>query len=161
MDSGKTSVLAEASDILASNKIPHAAIDLDALGGSRLAETPGPDNIMYENLASVSRNYARLDLARFLVARAIENRTELNRCCRAVGATKTLVCRLVANDDTVRKRVAERERGILQKELVKRVTILTAILDSAGVEDFTISTENRNVTETAREMLVRAGWISK
>jgi hypothetical protein len=36
---------------------------------------------------------------------------------------------------------------------------LTEILDNAAVEDFSISTENRTVTEAAREMLIRAGWI--
>ena len=38
MGSGKTTVLAEASDLLAAADIPHAAIDLDALA---LAHLPG------------------------------------------------------------------------------------------------------------------------
>ena len=157
MGSGKTSVLQEASDVLAQYRIPHAAVDLDALGGARCVDDA--DDVMYENLASISHNYAGLGLTRFLVARAIESRADLNRCCRAVGATETLVCRLVANHDTMTRRVTEREQGMLQKELVRRVTLLTEILDKARVEDFTISTENRRVTETAHEMLVRAHWI--
>lgn len=150
MGSGKTSVLYEASDILASLKIPHATIDLDGLGGARLAVSDA-DEVMYKNLASVSENYAAAGLTRLLIARAIENRAELNMCCRAVGATESLVCRLVATDETMRKRVAERERGILRDELIRRVTDLTTIIDKAGLEDFTVSTENQNVTDSARE----------
>jgi hypothetical protein len=159
MGSGKTSVLAEASDILALCKIPHATIDLDAMGGAQLDVLGGRDDVMYANLTSVSLNYVGLGLTRFLVARAIESRTELDRCVRAVGADGASVCRLVANDDTMRKRVAERERGLLRQELIRRVTVLTEILDNAAVEDFSVSTENRTVTEAAREMLIRAGWI--
>jgi hypothetical protein len=55
--------------------------------------------------------------------------------------------------------VVERERGLLRQELIRRVTVLTKILDNASIEDFSISTENRTVTEAAREMLIRAGWI--
>jgi hypothetical protein len=160
MGSGKTSVLSEASDILALHKISHAQIDLDALGAAYLSDDVNADTMMYENLASVAKNYVRLGLTRFLIARAIENRVELDRCCRAVGASETAVCRLVANDVTMRQRVAARERGIRQQEFVERVASLTEILDKAAIEDFTISTENRSVTDVAREMLIRARWIS-
>jgi hypothetical protein len=77
--------------------------------------------------------------------------------CRA---TETVVYRLVANDETLRKRVGERERGVLQQELVDRVTTLNEILDRAGIENFSISTEDRSVTDVAHEMLILAGWIS-
>jgi hypothetical protein len=102
MGSGKTSVLAEASDILRLHQIPHAQIDLDALGGAYIPGHPH-DDTMYENLASVSQNYARLGLSRFLIARAIESRGDLDRCCAAVSATTIRVCRLVASKETVRE----------------------------------------------------------
>jgi hypothetical protein len=95
MGSGKASVLAEASDILALYKIPHSTIDVDAMRGARLGVTGDRDDLMYANLTSVSKNYVGLGLTRFLVARAIENRAELNRCVRAVGADETLGCRLL------------------------------------------------------------------
>ena len=91
MGSGKTSVLAEASDLLTLQKIPHAQIDLDALGGAYLSEGVRSNDTMHENLASISQNYARLGLTHFLVARAIESRAELEECRRAVGATETIV----------------------------------------------------------------------
>jgi thymidine kinase len=157
MGSGKTSALAEASDILTLRNIPHASIDLDALGGACLFDSVRADNAMYENLSAVSRNYANLGLDKLLIARAIETRAELDKCRQAVGATETVACRLVANDETLRKRIAERERGVRQKELIERVTKLNKILDKAGIEDFSISTEDRAVSDVAHEMLILAG----
>ena len=46
MGAGKTTVLGEASDILALRHIPHAAIDLDALGLAYLSSTTGNDGVM-------------------------------------------------------------------------------------------------------------------
>ena len=160
MGAGKSTVLAEASDILAMRKIPHAKIDLDALGGAYLPAGVEDNAAMYENLASISQNYARLGLTRFLVARAVENRTELDRCCQAVGATQTVVCRLIASNETMRARVAEREQGMLRQDFIQRVAILSEILERANLEDFSITTENMPVSDVAREMLVRARWIS-
>lgn len=56
MGSGTTSVLAEASDILALRGIAHAAINLDALGLARLPSATGNNEVMYCNLRSVCEN---------------------------------------------------------------------------------------------------------
>jgi hypothetical protein len=56
---------------------------------------------MYENLCSVSKNYAALGVGRFLLARAIEDRAELDLCREAVSATHTVVCRLTASLETM------------------------------------------------------------
>jgi hypothetical protein len=60
MGAGKTTVLGEASDILALRHIVHAAIDLDALGLAHLPSATGNDAVMYKNLQAVSKNYASL-----------------------------------------------------------------------------------------------------
>lgn len=159
MGAGKTSVLAEASDILALRHIIHAAIDLDALG---LAYLPSGDNdgVMYRNLESVCRNYAALDVTRLLLARAVEDREKLELCRSAVSAQSTTVCRLTAGIDTMQQRVRIRESGVLRREYVNRVTILDAILDRARLEDFVVINENRPINDVAKEMLIKAGWIS-
>jgi hypothetical protein len=86
MGSGKTSVLAEASDILALRHIVHAAIDLDALGLAHLPSAAGNDGVMYRNLESVCKNYAALGVTRLLLARAMESREELELCKGIVSA---------------------------------------------------------------------------
>ncbi len=70
MGAGKTAVLAEASDILATRQIVHAAIDLDAIGLAHLPSSALSDGVMYDNLRSICRNYAAAGVQRFLLARA-------------------------------------------------------------------------------------------
>jgi hypothetical protein len=161
MGAGKTTVLAEASDILALRHIAHAAVDLDTLGLVHIPSAAANDGVMYRNLRSVCENYASLGVKRLLLARAMEDRAELELCRGVVSAANMLVCRLTASMETMQKRVKMRESGVSQREYVARVPKLNAILDCARLENFTVPNENRSLTEVAQEMLVKAGWISK
>lgn len=160
MGAGKTAVLGEASDLLALREIVHAAIDLDALGLAHLPSSVPSDDVMYENLRSVCGNYAARGVRHFLLARAIENEAQLNRCREIIPAANTAVCRLVAGAETMKRRVEMREAGVSQRDYVARVTKLNAILDSAQLEDFAVVNEDRPLTEVALEMLRKAGWIA-
>lgn len=160
MGAGKTAVLAEASDILALQDIAHAAIDVDALGLAHLPTAARNDEVMYRNLRSVCYNYASLGVTRFLLARALENSAELDLFRGIVSAATTVVCRLRASIETMEQRVKQRESGVSQREYVSRVAELNVILERARLEDFSVISENRSLTEVAHEMLVRAGWIS-
>jgi thymidylate kinase len=160
MGAGKTTVLAEASDILAQRAITHAAIDLDALGLAHLPSEARNDDVMHRNLQFVCKNYASRGVERLLLAGAMEDRAELELCSGLVLAKNTVVCRLVAGIEVMQQRVKKRESGILQQEYVARVARLNVILDRARLEDFIVINENRPVTEVAQEVLVKAGWIS-
>ena len=140
--------------------IAHAAIDLDALGLVHLPSAPGNDGVMYRNLQSVCNNYASLGVRRLLLSRAMEDRAELELCRGVVSATNTVVCRLTASIEAMQQRVQARESGVSQRKYVARVAKLNVILDRARLEDFTVTNENRSLTEVAYEMLVKAGWIS-
>lgn len=159
MGAGKTSVLAEASDILALRHVPHAAIDLDALGLAYLPSLAENNAVMYRNLQCVCKNYAAIGVERLLLARAMEGHAELELCRGIISATNTVVCRLTATIEAMEQRVKMRESGALQRDYVARVTELNAILDRARLEDFTLSNENRSLTDVAHEMLVESGWI--
>ena len=159
MGAGKTSILAEASDLLALRHITHAAIDLDALGLAFLPRATD-DGAMYSNLRSVCENYAALGVQRFLLARAIEDCAQLELCRDAVSASDAVVCRLISSIETMRQRIQMRETGVLEREYLARVAKLNIILERARVEDFTVTNENRSLTDVALEMLVKAGWIS-
>jgi len=115
---------------------------------------------MYSNLQSVCDNYASLGVRRLLLARAMEDRAELELCRRVVSAKNTVVCRLTAGIEAMQQRVRTRETGVAQRKYVARVAELDVILDRARLEDFTVANENRSLTEVAHEMLVKAGWIS-
>jgi hypothetical protein len=159
MGAGKTSVLGEASDILALQGIAHAAIDLDALGLAHLPAAVGSDSVMYRNLQSVCANYASLGVSRLLLARAIEDRAELELCKIAISASNMVVCRLTASVEAMERRVKLRESGILRRNYIARVAELNTTLDRAKLENFTITNDNRPLTDVANELLVKAGWI--
>jgi len=161
MGAGKTSVLAEASDILALRHVAHAAIDVDALGLALLPPGVERDAAMYGNLECVCKNYAALGVLRFMLARAIERRAELELVRSVAAAAKTVVCRLTASKEVMEQRVQRREPGVLQVKFVARVEELNAILDAARLEDFTVANEHRSLSDVALAVLFKAGWISK
>jgi hypothetical protein len=160
MGACKTAVLGEASDILAQRQMVHAAIDLDALGLAHLPSAAPSDGVMYDNLRSICRNYAALGVQRFLLARAIEDDAQLRLCRDIIPAANTVVCRLTASIEAMKRRVQMRDLGISQREYIDRVAKLNVILDRAQLEDFAVTNEDRRLTEVAIEVLVRAGWIS-
>jgi len=159
MGSGKTTILSEASDILTARNIPHASIDVDALGTAHLQPTIQNNQLMYQNLHSVWQNYAHAGVTRLLLARAIEGQAELQQCRNAVSGAEIVICRLTASLQTMQDRVQTREIGTLQNTFIAKVGELNSILDRAHLEDFSISNENRSITEVANEMLVRAAWL--
>ncbi len=159
MGAGKTSVMGEASDILRLRKIAHAAVDLDTLGIVCLPDGDDSKDLMYVNLKSVCKNYADAKVTRLLLAGALETRAELELCRKVVEARSVVVCRLVASIETIEQRVKMRESGIGQRDYVARVPELNAILDHVALEDFTVNSENRSVSEIAQEMLTKAAWI--
>jgi adenylylsulfate kinase len=158
MGSGKTTVLAEASDILTACGVAHAAIDLDALGIAHLPDA-APIDLAYRNLSAVWSNYAALGVTRLLLAGAIENRDELNRILAVLPDAAIVLCRLTATLATMQQRVSLREPGMLHDKLVARVSELDEILDRAGLEDFSLSNDDGSVTRVATELLARSGWI--
>lgn len=160
MGSGKTAVMAEASDILALRGIPHAAVDLDMLGFAHLPAGADNDDVMYRNLQAVWQNYAAVGIDRLLLARAIESRTHLERCVVAVGAKEeVVVCRLAASLETMEDRVGSRELGVGRDRYVERVKMLDDALNHARLENFAVANEGRLLTEVANEVLERAHWL--
>ena len=158
MGAGKTTVLGEASDLLRLRQIVHAAIDLDALGLFLLQEAES-EELHDRNLATVFRNCRQAGIGRFLIAAAIESRSELERVRRALEGAPVTICRLTASTSTMTERLRTREVGMRQQEFVERSGALDAILEANGLEDFRIANDGRSITDVAREMLHRANWL--
>lgn len=158
MGSGKTTVLAEASDILIARGVVHAAIDLDALAIAHVPDTALTD-LAYRNLSSVWTNYDALGIRRLLLAGAIESLAEFNRIREVIPDCEIVVGRLRASLETMEQRVSVREPGMLHDTLVARVAELEASLDRARLEEFTLQNDDRSVTDVATELLTRAAWI--
>lgn len=89
----------------------------------------------------------------------MEDHAELELCNVAIPASNTIVCRLSASVETMEQRIKLRESGVLRRDYIARVAELNITLDRAKLENFTITNDNRTLTEVASEMLVKAGWI--
>ena len=158
MGSGKTTVLAEISDVLAARGVVHAAIDTDFLGMGYLPAEASRD-LAFRNLSAVWNNYAAAGVTRLLLCEALETPAERERLREAVPGAQIVVCRLRARLETMQQRIRLREPGMLQEQFVSRVAELEASLDAGCVEDFSVENDGRSVTAVAREVLVRAGWM--
>jgi len=158
MGSGKTTLMAEASDLLAAAGVNHAAIDLDGLGIGHVPEGAWPD-LAYRNLASVWENFARAGATRLLLAEAVETEEELDRIRAAIPDSEVIVCRLRAKPETMQGRVLSREPGILRETFLARVVELESLLDEAMLEDFSLVNDDASITALARELLARAEWL--
>jgi hypothetical protein len=159
MGAGKSTLMAEASDLLKAEKIVHAAIDLDALDIGYFGELGRDNGIGWRNLRALRQNYAASGVRNLLIAAAVEGHAELDRLLEAAGASSVVLCRLRASPAMMQERVRVREPGMLQQTFVDRVLTLDAILDAAGLEDFSLMNDGSDVTGVAREMLARAGWL--
>ena len=159
MGSGKTTVLGEASDILAEHGAAHAAIDLDAIGTVLL-----PDHaarlLSRRNLAAVYSNFVAAGITRLLLAEAVVSREDVEQLQQAMSGAELVVCRLTADLETMQRRIRIREPGIYQERFVERCRTLHEALEAAKLEDFIVVNDGRAITDVAREVLVRAGWIA-
>jgi ribose 1,5-bisphosphokinase PhnN len=159
MGAGKTTVMGEASDLLAARQIVHGAIDLDAIGVVLVPE-PQSTTLHYQNLAAIYDNCRAAGIDRFLMAVAVESQQGLGELAASLKGATITICRLLASEETMADRLRTREVGIRQREFLERSAVLNAILDAASVEHFRIDNDGRDVTSVAEEMLVRAGWIA-
>jgi adenylylsulfate kinase len=159
---GKTSVGAAASAILSGEGVPHAFIDVDALRWCHPSPEDDPFHVALglRNLAAVWRSYREAGARRLLLADVVEAQAEQIAAYRAALETENvLVVRLVASIPSLHRRLECRETGASLEWHRNRAIELQELMERRAIGDIVIETDERAVTEVAREMLVRAGWI--
>ena len=160
MGSGKTTVLSEVSDLLEEADVAHAAIDLDWLSIMHPSQGEHGERLMFANLAAGWPVFEAAGAERLVVARVVENRSELQQYRKAVPDAQPVVCRLTCSVEMMQKRVRIREPGMIQEEAVARARALDEILERTRAEDFAVDNGGgRSITDVAREVLSRAGWL--
>ena len=153
-------MLSEVSDLLVEANVAHAAIDLDWLSIMYPKQGQHGERLMFDNLAAVWPVYAAAGAQRLVLARVVEDRTELQQYREAVPGAKLVVCKLTASIEAMQERVRIRDAGMLQAQLIARVSILADILERERAEDFAVDNDQgRSITDVARELLSRAGWL--
>ena len=161
MGAGKTTVMGEITDLLIEADVSHAALDFDWLWQVHPHQTDDPDGskLAFRNLKAIWPNYRAAGVERLVIARAVENRSELAHYREAIPSAEIVVCRLTAPIETMHDRLRLREPGIFQRRFLARSTELERTLSDARLEDFAVANgADRNITVVAREVLQRAGW---
>ena len=158
---GKTSVAEMVGDLLSEAGVPNAVTDLDWLRRSWPSPAGDRFNLAMElrNLRAMARNYLDGGAGRIILAGVIETQIEREHHLDALGVPLA-VCRLRVDLPVVRARLARRHKGesaALHWHL-DRSGELDAILETAGVEDFTVDASDLSIALTAAKVIRAAGW---
>jgi adenylylsulfate kinase len=156
---GKSTIGGEISDVLAELEIPNAFVDLDGLIWQWPSTSTWNNDLMFENLASLWPNYRSHGSTHLILARVLEDPTDLDRYREAVTDAEITVCRLIADERVRVERLRQRmQPGPLLDWHLDRTSELHGILERAAFEDFVV-VNDRPVREVALEVLTLAGWI--
>ena len=161
---GKTTLIEAMGRLLRDADVPHATVDFDQLTACypRLPDDDGwGTNLGLTNLAALWRNYSARGADRLLLARVIEDRTELDGYRAAVPGADIVVVRLRASPATLQERVRCRGEGRGMEWHLKRAVELAPLMDEQHVEDVLVETEGRHPGDLAWETLRRLGWLTE
>jgi hypothetical protein len=94
---GKSSVAVEMADVLEKRGVPYALIDLDYLcWGEPGSDEPGAEHrMMLRNLAPVVANYLDAGVTRFVLARGMRDRSQVESLRETLGMPLTVERRVV------------------------------------------------------------------
>lgn len=166
--SGKSTILAEAADLLEDGGLPFAAIDIDWLGWAMTAEDAAADGapasvphaafsgLTLENLALVVGNDRRHGIERFLLAHAVWRPTELAELRTALDMPVRVIG-LVVPLPVVQARLASDPTRARLDDLARTEAWLAGDREAVPVE---LALDNtRPVAEVARELVDWLGWL--
>jgi tRNA uridine 5-carbamoylmethylation protein Kti12 len=162
--SGKSTLADAIAEQLRQTKTTHAIIDADEIARAY----PGGDDslgwhktLMRKNLAAIWPNYTVLDNIKIIIPLVIDNDADLTTLKAATPGCKLIMCELVAPIDVLKKRVTAREpndywqeklRGLVDRYNQRKQS------NAKKYADFEVSTHNKNVQETAIEIITKLGW---
>jgi len=156
---GKSTIGGEIADVLAEREVPNAFVDLDALVWQWPSTSKWNNDLLFENLTAVWPVYAAHGTTRLVLARVLEDPTDLDRYRAAVPGAELTVCRLVADEGARLERLGRRMHpGPSLDWHLHRTIELHDILERAAYEDFVVVNEGP-VRDVALEVLTRAEWL--
>ncbi len=156
---GKSSVAAEASQILARADIRHAVIEGDNLDQAYPQPWRDGIDLAEQNLAAMWKNYRAIGYSRLIFTNTVSV-MQITALSAALGVdTRASAILLTATDATAAHRLAQREIGTALEEHIDRSNAAARKLDAADSTVSRIATDDRSVAEIAHDVLVRAGWL--
>ncbi len=144
------------SELLRDADLAHGVVDLDDLS----LVYPWPQrSFARENLRAIWPNYATIPGLRLILPSVVADAAELVELRATVPCSRFLVCELTAPESVLKERVTAREPNeFWQQRLSEFVDLFHRRTDLAGIRDFQVSTHDRSIEDSAREVIERAGW---
>lgn len=159
---GKSSVANEISNVLCDQKIAHTLVDLDALTQTypRPSDDPYGTGLAIRNLLNLWQNAKTLGSRNLIIARVIEQNSEISEIGKVVPDANFIVCQLQAKDETLVKRISQREIGSGKVGHIERALKLSASLRKSAPANITIETDEKTVVEIAKEIASLVRWLT-
>jgi hypothetical protein len=159
--SGKSTIAAEAGELLRKANLPHAVVDLARIGGSwpRPPDDPWNERVLHRNLAAMWSNFRDAGAQRLILSRVLETRGLLQPIAEAVPGAEITVIRLRVRLEVLQTRIRSREAGRDPEWFLGAAGNLVERLEQLRVENYVVENENRSATRVAEEALRLAGWV--
>jgi hypothetical protein len=156
---GKTAVIVEMADILEKRGDPYAALDLDWLAWC--AVDPDDDEaehrLMLANLAPVLQNYRAAGARRFVVARALRSRGELDGLRKVIEMPLRVVELRVSREEIERRLKADAALGTGRLDDLRDVAKWISEGEGSGFADHEVSNVGP-LRKVATDVLSVVGW---
>jgi ribosomal protein S18 acetylase RimI-like enzyme/adenylylsulfate kinase-like enzyme len=118
------------------------------------------DELKCANLASVWENFRTAGARSVVVAAVIDSAVTRQRYAESLAGCDVRMVRLIADVDTVRDRLRQRDTGSKLERHLRALREPATVHASTSVEDFTV-TNDRPPVDVATEILARVGWAEK
>jgi chloramphenicol 3-O-phosphotransferase len=157
---GKSTIGLAVQELLEDLELPHAFLDLDRLTDTYPKAGRFNDEVMYKALAALWPVYRSLGAERLVLSRVVEDLSELGDYEAALGGCSVTVVLLRASEDRRLKRIAARAFGDSLRWHLSRSAELDQVLSDSHAYDFEVDNDERDPSDTAREILEKVGWIA-
>lgn len=160
---GKTTVAFEVSAQLRASGVAHAIVEGDLMGQVHPMPEGDPDGrqLRERNLAAVWTNFAALGHRRLIYTNTLSVLPEMAGMFERAMGPDVRIARvlLTASDTTARERLTGRELGSELEDGLRTSAERAQLLDDRVPEDtLRVATDERSVTEIARDVVAATGW---
>jgi adenylylsulfate kinase len=153
---GKTTVATEICDLLGDRRVPAAAVDLDWLGWTSLRPPEGIDALIALNLKTVIPNFVSVGITHLLLTRAIQKLSQVETIREVLFDVRLQVVLLESPTSLTESRLSNRDHGAnLARHLAEAEEFRQT---EPGLQDVTVSNDDRPAREVAEEVLTMTGW---
>lgn len=158
---GKTAVGDEVFEILKSEMQPISLVNLDELGYvyPKAADDPYGTHIGLKNLGVIWTNYVELGAKRLIIPYVVETLKGIERFHKIIPHAHITTVRLDATVATLHQRLSNRPMGGSLEWHLNRAVELVSVFERSQIGDLVIDTNDKTVSEIAREIL--SGWKCK